>query len=290
VNDSFGKAAIWDLTSHVLLGYLPVINKPLSDNPEVVEEQTALANTMEPSSDNVALSPDGQTVMIFDAFSLSCSWWNIRTWTEIQPLDSCDGVTLSPDGRFLAATYSSKIELWNVETHTRLWTVDLSGFPEALAFRADSQALALLDSFGRLVLLNVKTGKRDKLLDPGTLDTTGNGPDCVHECSLSFNPQGILLILSTATTVEFWDVSSGQQLTGPDQSGASMNNSVLSPDGQYLAQAQSNGAVTVRFATVAGWQAQACRGAGRNFTQEEWGQFFGTQPYDKTCPDFPAGT
>jgi WD40 repeat protein len=31
----------------------------------------------------------------------------------------------------------------------------------------------------------------------------------------------------------------------------------------------------------------ACRTAGRNLTKEEWAQYMGNQPYQKTCSNFP---
>ena len=35
------------------------------------------------------------------------------------------------------------------------------------------------------------------------------------------------------------------------------------------------------------WQAHACSIANRNLTKAEWAQFFGSEPYHKTCPNMP---
>jgi hypothetical protein len=60
---------------------------------------------------------------------------------------------------------------------------------------------------------------------------------------------------------------------------------------RWLHDALKAAPVIVRYATLAGWQAQACAIADRNLTTAEWNQFVsapGTS-YSKTCPDLPAG-
>ena len=37
------------------------------------------------------------------------------------------------------------------------------------------------------------------------------------------------------------------------------------------------------------WEARVCNVVGRNFTQSEWKQYFGDEPYRKTCEQWPAG-
>ena len=38
------------------------------------------------------------------------------------------------------------------------------------------------------------------------------------------------------------------------------------------------------------WLERACELAGRNFTQEEWNQFFPNEPYRRTCSQWPEGS
>jgi hypothetical protein len=42
-------------------------------------------------------------------------------------------------------------------------------------------------------------------------------------------------------------------------------------------------------AQPAQWEKIACRIAGRNLTQAEWHQYLPTLPYERTCPNWPAG-
>ena len=67
----------------------------------------------------------------------------------------------------------------------------------------------------------------------------------------------------------------------------SVNDLAFSPDGKYLAAASSDH--TVRFWL---WQAKDLLAEAqtlltRNLTLEEWKQYFGDEPYRKTCPNLP---
>ncbi len=40
--------------------------------------------------------------------------------------------------------------------------------------------------------------------------------------------------------------------------------------------------------SVSGWIRRACDLAGRNLTRQEWSEYVGAEPYQRTCPNFPA--
>jgi hypothetical protein len=67
----------------------------------------------------------------------------------------------------------------------------------------------------------------------------------------------------------------------------------FSPDGASLAlqsDDQHQTQITIWDTSVPSWLARACRVAGRNLTHEEWTQYVGPeQPYERTCPEWPAG-
>lgn len=84
-----------------------------------------------------------------------------------------------------------------------------------------------------------------------------------------------------------WDVASRQPLAGHSDW---VPGRAFSPDGRTLASASTDGTVRPRPMTVGAWTERACRIANRNLTRAEWRQYLGDLPYQKTCPDLPAGT
>jgi hypothetical protein len=63
----------------------------------------------------------------------------------------------------------------------------------------------------------------------------------------------------------------------------------LRPDGKAVAINGEHGVVewTLDPRKLA---AAACEVAGRNMTRAEWATYLPDQPYQRTCPDYPAGT
>ena len=58
----------------------------------------------------------------------------------------------------------------------------------------------------------------------------------------------------------------------------------FSPDGRTIVATHTSGRVWLCPATVAGWEAYACRLANRRLTRAEWSQFLPGHPYQQVCP------
>lgn len=65
---------------------------------------------------------------------------------------------------------------------------------------------------------------------------------------------------------------------------------ILSSDNYTLASMSfpSNDSIYLWHLDVDAWKAQACKIANRNLTESEWGQYMGSEPYQRTCPNFPS--
>jgi hypothetical protein len=85
-----------------------------------------------------------------------------------------------------------------------------------------------------------------------------------------------------------WYVATHEPVITPLVEEGDVSGIIFSPNGQFLRDDIVDGPVLIRYATVAGWQAQACAIANRNLTLAEWQQIFATDPYQRVCPHLPV--
>jgi WD40 repeat protein len=63
----------------------------------------------------------------------------------------------------------------------------------------------------------------------------------------------------------------------------------FSPDGRTLAAAAANGTILLWNIRITDSMATACKRVNRNLTRQEWQEYLGESPYQKTCEDLPDG-
>jgi WD40 repeat protein len=188
-----------------------------------------------PIRPEAALSPDGTTVAAIELgsglalFELA-SGKELRRFSGSVQMQRC--VTISPDGRTLAATgqffaEDRSIRLWDMATGKQI--KKLSGHEKGvwqLAFSPDSRTIASAGMDGTVLLQDTATGKALR-----RFDAWDGSVSCV-----AFSPDGRLIASGAQRAiVRLWDVATGKEVRHWKGEGGRIEAVAFSPDGKTLA-------------------------------------------------------
>ena len=194
-------------------------------------------------------------------------------------------LAFSPDGEQLAATvFAEEVEVvvWDLAARAPIRRIVRSGqVLDALAFSPDGDVLLLGTSSGG-ELWNVRTEEPMGMLPSGAEGGVYGG---------AFSPDGHMIATGHLDgTIRLWDTQRrlpvGEPLRGHTHTVSRLAFSTEQDPVLYAAGA--DGTVGAWATGLAAWQAQACRIANRNLTQEEWQIYIGNRPYEATCPALPT--
>ena len=107
---------------------------------------------------------------------------------------------------------------------------------------------------------------------------------------VDFNGDGTRFVTSGLDgDVVLWDGTTGARLATAQPAGPEFETGVeFLPDGHTAQVAASNGQMFRWDTDPVAWVAYACRVAGRNLRTDEWRELFGSEPYRKTCEEWPS--
>jgi WD40 repeat protein len=250
----------------------------------------------------------------------------LRRWRGSD--DSISTVAESPDGSLLASgSEDGMIRLWKSKSGDLVRELaGHTGSVTGLAFTADGKSLVSGGmGLGTLRIWDVVTGAERQVLQgpaEGLLDVAvqphgpwlvGAGRDGAvwvwNADALAFEPARLSRHSTEVNAVNF--SADGQVLASAGSDGAvylwstvnpsaepdalagrgsSVNGVSFAPAGTWLASGSADGTIRRWSLNVDDLINEACRTAGRNFTLDEWTQYFPTDvsSYRKTCPDLPG--
>jgi WD40 repeat protein len=149
------------------------------------------------------------------------------------------------------------------------------------AVSPDGKRLAVTEE-GRAGLVDLRTGRW--LSQP--VDANGD-----IATRVAFNGDGSRFVTSGFDgRVVLWNGLTGERLAAVQPVGPEFETGVaFLPDGHTVSIATSNGQLFRWDTDPVAWTAHACQVAGRNLDTDEWRAAFGSEPYRKTCEEWPSG-
>ncbi|MDD5321857.1 MAG: TIR domain-containing protein [Methylococcales bacterium] len=237
---------------------------------------------------HVLFSPDGK-LLATDSTDKTARLWDVGSGKELARL-AHDGIVyhiaFSPDGQLLATACQDKTaRLWDVASGKELARLAHDDSVYHVAFSPDGQLLAT-------TTLGLFSGSKNQIVRLWDVASGKELARITHDATVNdvtFSPDGkILATASDDRTARLWDVGSGKELARITHN-AKVNHVAFSSDGQLLVTASED--ATARLSR---WRPEdmiiaTCTLLNRNLSYAEWRQYFGNEPYHKTCADLPIG-
>ena len=206
--------------------------------------------------------------------------WDVITETEKASISSVYGASFSPDGTTLATGHSGNVQLWDLNTMTRIITFASPGYNRTVRFSSDGTLLVSGNSDGSVRLWDITTLERkaefwhrynysvysikfntdDTILASGSEDNTMKLWDLTtlklkrtieHRYdvdSVAFSPDGKTLVSVRRDSegwdnwLHLWDATTGTHKTSLEHS-SDINTYTFSPDGSTLVSGSDDNTV-----------------------------------------------
>lgn len=247
---------------------------------------------------------------------------------RIMPEKGIEAVLFTPDGRRIFTwDKANEIELWDAKTGQNISTVDNFILPNNMSigvnflvsntdgsrfvtgntlyqisptlWRDDGSFIDVLKHSGNgidseSVIFNAAGDRLLTRFGPDQVrlidSTDGSDKSIFYQPNIIdqfFSQNGEVVFLVSPNRVTAWHSSNGEFMYSSTFPQRILQASVF-PDNSNLVIYTETGQLLVWTVSESELIAPACEIAGRNFTYNEWLQYFGMQPYRKTCANWPV--
>ena len=189
-------------------------------------------------------------------------------------------MVFSPDGKSPATASMDAAHVWGIPSGQEISHTNYDGsLGLAIAFSPDSKWVIIgIDNFDTRIW-EVATGQ-----EISSLSLDG------QVLAVAFSPDGKTVISAGEDKIaHVWDAATGKEVARMTFDDI-ITWASFSIDGKYIITAGSDHAINVWLWHPEDLIAEACALLSRNFTQEEWKQYIGNEPYKPTCANLPIST
>ena len=161
-------------------------------------------------------------------------------------LDSVNGVSLSPDGKYVVTGTNNGMKLWDVRTGRILRSLSGSMIL-SVSFSPDSRYVLTAGDQSTARLLDVSTGKEVRIFTSPYNPKPGSKPesDSGYIYAAIFSPDGKYVVTSGYGAAVMWDVRTGREIRTFQGHSDMIRSVVFSLDGRYLATGSGDKTVKV---------------------------------------------
>jgi WD40 repeat protein len=224
-----------------------------------------------------SISADGRLMVTASAPDRTARFWSLPDGRSLgSPLTfqgSPGDAQLSPDGRLVAVTFLSRLELWDVRTRRTVDSFKIDGDMDTARFSPSGRLIVLAGSGGAQVWSTADWTSITRVF-------TGHA-GAIRWVAISRDDR-TLITSGLDGTIRLWDIKSDQAVAALPGLRGHVAIGLPAPDGDLIAGYDTGLAYRwdIRPSSLA---RQACQIAGRTLTRAEWDEFLPGRDYDPAC-------
>jgi WD40 repeat protein len=248
-----------------------------------------------------SFSPDDTLLTVLSYSQNTIAVWNLVTrklmveipYSASVPIPGSKTIAISPNNKLIAAflfsnTGTSDLTVWDIHSGKSISQIPIKASLQqlvsySLTFGPDDHTIAL-GELGLVSIWNSVSGKLVSQIPSGHLEALS---------VIAFSPNGQVVAIGSGDSIQLWDIKKHEFIFSPfHDTNQVMISARFSDDNSRLLLIEKDASTDTYFLwerniDIKLLQNQACNIVNRNFTQAEWKQIFGDEPYQVVCQNVP---